>query len=62
MKVRDISSYLDKAVPVSFQESYDNCGLQVGDPENDINAAIISLDVTEDVMDEAIAIKFHRFG
>jgi dinuclear metal center YbgI/SA1388 family protein len=56
MKVRDISSYLDKTVPVSFQESYDNCGLQVGDPENDINAAIISLDVTEDVMDEAIAI------
>lgn len=42
-------------VPLSFQESYDNSGLQVGDIEKDIPAALISLDVTEDVIDEAIA-------
>jgi len=56
MKVKDISSYLDTVVPISFQESYDNCGLQVGDPENEIDAAMISLDVTEDIMDEAITV------
>jgi dinuclear metal center YbgI/SA1388 family protein len=55
MKVKDISSYLDSIVPLSFQESYDNSGLQVGNPEMELASAIISLDVTEDVIDEAIA-------
>ena len=55
VKVKDISLYLDTVIPISFQESYDNSGLQVGDPDNEIDAAIISLDVTEDIMDEAIA-------
>jgi dinuclear metal center YbgI/SA1388 family protein len=56
MKVKDICSYIDIVVPISFQESYDNCGLQVGNPENEIEAAMISLDITEDVMDEAITV------
>ena len=55
MKLKDICSYLDNVIPISFQESYDNSGLQVGNPENEINSALISFDVTEDVMDEAIA-------
>jgi dinuclear metal center YbgI/SA1388 family protein len=55
VKVKDISSYLDGAVPVSFQESYDNSGLQVGNPEDEIKSALISLDVTEEVVDEAIS-------
>jgi dinuclear metal center YbgI/SA1388 family protein len=55
MKLIDICSYLDSAVPISFQESYDNCGLQVGNPENEINSAMISLEVTENVIDEAIS-------
>jgi dinuclear metal center YbgI/SA1388 family protein len=55
MKVKDLSSYLDSIVPLCFQESYDNSGLQVGNPEIEISSAIISLDVTEDVIDEAIA-------
>jgi len=55
MKLKDICSYLDSVVPISYQESYDNSGLQVGDPESEINSALISLDITEDVIDEAIA-------
>jgi len=55
MKVKDICSYLDKAVPVSFQESYDNSGLQVGDPEARITSALVSLDITEAVVDEAVS-------
>jgi dinuclear metal center YbgI/SA1388 family protein len=54
IKVKDISSYLDSAVPVSFQETYDNSGLQVGDPEARITSALVSLDVTEAVVDEAV--------
>ena len=55
MKLIDICSYLDTIVPILYQESYDNSGLQVGDTENEISSALISLDVTEDVIDEAIA-------
>jgi dinuclear metal center YbgI/SA1388 family protein len=53
MKVKDITSFLDNAIPLSFQESYDNAGLQVGDPENDISSALITLDVTEEILEEA---------
>jgi dinuclear metal center YbgI/SA1388 family protein len=53
MKLKEISSYLNSAVPLSFQEEYDNSGLQVGSPENEISAALIALDVTEEVLLEA---------
>jgi dinuclear metal center YbgI/SA1388 family protein len=56
MKLKDICFYLGSVVPVSFQESYDNSGLQYGDPESEINSALLSLDVTEEVVDEAIAL------
>jgi len=57
MKLKDLCSYLDSAVPLSFQEGYDNSGLQVGLPEREISSAMITLDVTEEVIDEAIAYK-----
>ncbi|MDQ1333031.1 MAG: hypothetical protein QG576_1066 [Bacteroidota bacterium] len=53
MKLKDLCSFLDSAVPLTFQESYDNSGLQVGLPEKEINSALITLDVTEDILDEA---------
>ena len=54
MKLKELCSYLDSEVPLSFQESYDNSGLQVGKADMEINSAIIALDVTEDVINEAI--------
>ena len=55
MKVKDIASFLDNAVPLSFQESYDNAGLQVGDPDRKISSALITLDITEETVEEAAA-------
>ena len=40
--------------PLAYQESYDNSGLLVGDPEAEISSALICLDSTEAVVDEAI--------
>jgi dinuclear metal center YbgI/SA1388 family protein len=57
MKLKELASYLDSAVPLSFQEGYDNSGLQIGSPENLIHTALITLDVTEEVIDEAISNK-----
>lgn len=54
MRLKEIFTYLDSAVPLSFQEDYDNSGLQVGDPEKEISSALITLDVTEKIIDEAI--------
>lgn len=54
MKLREISSFLDSELPLAFQESYDNSGLQAGDPEQEIDAALLTLDITEDVVNEAI--------
>jgi dinuclear metal center YbgI/SA1388 family protein len=54
MKLSDLCSYLDSAVPLSFQEGYDNSGLQVGQPEKEVNSVLLTLDITEKVIDEAI--------
>lgn len=54
MTIREIISYLESVAPPAFQESYDNAGLIIGDPETTITSALITLDVTESVIDEAI--------
>src|SRR5664280_2791509 len=54
MKLKEICSYLDTAVPLSFQEDYDNCGLQVGSPEAEISSILVTIDVTEEVLAEAV--------
>ena len=53
MKLTDLTSFLDSAIPLSFQEGYDNSGLQVGIPEREITCALLTIDVTEAVLDEA---------
>jgi len=54
MKLKEFTSYLDTAIPLAYQESYDNSGLQIGLPDQEIHSAMICLDVTEKVVSEAI--------
>lgn len=54
MKLKELASFLDSAMPLAFQEGYDNAGLQVGLPEKNIDSALITLDVTEEVVEEAL--------
>ena len=54
MKLKELCSFLDSSVPPSFQESYDNSGLQTGMPEKEISSALLTLDITDQVLDEAI--------
>jgi len=53
MILSEITSYLNSQIPLSLQESYDNCGLVVGNPNAEINGILICLDITKEVMDEA---------
>lgn len=55
MKLYEITDYLEEIAPLHLQESYDNSGLIVGERDKDITAALISLDTTEAIVDEAIA-------
>ena len=57
MKIKDITDFLESIAPLEYQESYDNCGLIVGDKNSPIKKALVTLDVTEAVIDEAIAEK-----
>ncbi len=54
IKVKDIATVIESFAPKRLQESYDNAGLQVGDPEMVVSAALLCLDVTEDVLREAL--------
>jgi len=54
MQIKDITNILETWAPLSLQESYDNCGLLVGSPELEITSALICLDITEEVIEEAI--------
>lgn len=54
MKLSELSSFLDSLLPLSFQEEWDNSGLQTGDPGMEISSALVALDVTEAVVEEAV--------
>ena len=54
MTIKDILNCITEVAPLHWQESYDNAGLQVGDLNAETHKALIALDVTEDLMDEAI--------
>lgn len=53
MKISEVVAYLEDLVPRSSQESYDNCGLLIGDNQEKLTGVLISLDCTEDVVLEA---------
>jgi dinuclear metal center YbgI/SA1388 family protein len=55
VKIKQVLSALEEFAPLPLQESWDNAGLQVGLTEAEVSGALLCLDVTERVVDEAIA-------
>ena len=55
MTVKDIMDCITEIAPLRWQEDYDNAGLQVGDVNAEVQKALIALDVTEELVDEAVA-------
>ena len=53
-KIKEISKFLENLAPLHLQESYDNAGLILGDSDIEITGILITLDVTEEVVEEAI--------
>jgi len=54
IQVRHISTFLHQWAPPSTKLDYDNVGLLVGDPNQKVSRILTCLDVTLDVVDEAI--------
>lgn len=59
MKIREVVSALDRFAPLPLQDGFDNAGLQIGLTEAEITGALLCLDVTEQVLDEAISLGFN---
>lgn len=54
MNVHDLAKSLEEWAPLSYQESYDNAGLIVGDGKTEVTGILVSLDCTETVVEEAV--------
>lgn len=54
-KVQDIIAPIEAVAPKELQESYDNVGLQCGDMQQEVSRVLTCIDITEAVIDEAIA-------
>lgn len=55
VKIKDVINALECFAPLPLQEEYDNAGLQVGLTEAEVSGVLLCLDVTEDIVREAIA-------
>ena len=54
MKLKELCEKLEAWAPLSYQEPYDNSGLLVGNPNQEVKGVLVSIDCTESVLDEAI--------
>lgn len=53
-KVKDITDVIESFAPLSIQEKWDNSGLCIGSPSQDVSSAILALDCTPELVDEAV--------
>ena len=56
MKIKEIVDALERFAPLPLQDGFDNAGMQVGLTDADCAGALLCLDVTEEVLDEAISL------
>lgn len=54
MRVNELTSWLEAQFPAKVAEDWDNVGLLTGDDENQVNHVFLALDLTEEVLEEAI--------
>ena len=55
MKVKDIIKVIEEFAPLAIQEGWDNSGLCVGSPEDEVTSVLLALDCTPALVDEAMA-------
>ncbi|MGV3630322.1 MAG: Nif3-like dinuclear metal center hexameric protein [Bacteroidota bacterium] len=56
MKIKELISFLEHKYPLGSQADFDNCGLITGDAGEEIASVLVSLDCTEEIIEEAITL------
>lgn len=56
MRIKEIIQVIEQLAPISLQEDFDNCGVQVGDVNQEARGALLCIDVTENVIEEALSL------
>jgi dinuclear metal center YbgI/SA1388 family protein len=59
LKIKEIIAEIENLAPLRLQEDFDNAGVQTGDVNREATGALICLDITEEVVDEAIDAGFN---
>ncbi|MBR6781013.1 MAG: Nif3-like dinuclear metal center hexameric protein [Clostridia bacterium] len=54
MKISTVYNYIDAIAPFSDQMTFDNAGLLIGDKNAEFSKALLALDITPDVVAEAV--------
>ncbi len=54
MKVRNITDAIEEFAPLSIQEDWDNSGLCIGSPEQEVHGVLLGFDCTPALVDEAV--------
>ncbi|HRZ41578.1 MAG TPA: Nif3-like dinuclear metal center hexameric protein [Bacteroidales bacterium] len=54
MLVRELADFIETLAPSGLQESYDNVGIQTGDPETEVTGVLVTLDITEGTIEESV--------
>ena len=54
MKVKDIAASIEEFAPLSLQEEWDNSGLSIGSPEDEVHGVLVGFDCTPELIDEAV--------
>jgi len=54
MKIKDIAAAIQKLVPLELAQDWDNVGLLIGDPQSNVKNVLLTIDITKDVLSEAI--------
>ena len=55
MKVRELASVIESFAPLSIQEEWDNSGLCIGSPEQDVHGVMLGFDCTPELIARATA-------
>ena len=53
-KVNEIVAYFESLIPPEMKMDFDNVGLLVGSLETEVDTAVVALDITEEVLEEAV--------
>jgi len=57
MKITEIAKQIDKIVPLGLAQDWDNVGLLIGSADKNVKRALLTIDITNEVLAEAKRLK-----